>query len=190
MASWSKMKQQLESFLCPELKGRVEYRATSYRYAHDKAGRSYITVDKKEVFQMSDLKFQIKWYQTEQEILKDNMLPLGVTEEEIEAFAKRPEAVNIPRERIEGILQKRKTTDMAKKILESQGILSKTDFFECANTFLTSPVDASLNSDHILLNIFAIVDRRIGKNRLRKMEAEIRKKHPIVQYFYSLRCNA
>ncbi|MDF2822506.1 MAG: hypothetical protein K0R15_2954, partial [Clostridiales bacterium] len=29
---WSKMKQQLESFLCPALVGRVEYRASSYRY--------------------------------------------------------------------------------------------------------------------------------------------------------------
>lgn len=36
---WSKMKQQLESFLCLELVGRVEYRATSYRYLPDKTGQ-------------------------------------------------------------------------------------------------------------------------------------------------------
>ncbi|CAM3561058.1 hypothetical protein PAGL106935_12635 [Paenibacillus glucanolyticus] len=29
---WSKLKQQLESFLSSALHGRVEYRATSYRY--------------------------------------------------------------------------------------------------------------------------------------------------------------
>lgn len=45
--SWSKLKQQLESFLSPALVGRVEYRATSYRYSPDKSGNCYITVDKK-----------------------------------------------------------------------------------------------------------------------------------------------
>ena len=52
--SWSKLKQNLESFLCPALQGRVEYRATSYRYLPDKAGSCYIAVDKKNVFNMSD----------------------------------------------------------------------------------------------------------------------------------------
>jgi hypothetical protein len=41
--SWSKLKQQLESFLCPALDGRLEYRATGYRYLPDKAGLCYIS---------------------------------------------------------------------------------------------------------------------------------------------------
>lgn len=45
--SWSKLKQQLESFRCPALDGRVEYRATSYRYLIDKPGICYIAVDKR-----------------------------------------------------------------------------------------------------------------------------------------------
>lgn len=45
--SWSKMKQQLESFLCPALHGRVEYLSSSYRYSPDKAGLCYIAVDKR-----------------------------------------------------------------------------------------------------------------------------------------------
>ena len=189
MASWSKVKQQLESFLCPELVGRVEYRATSYRYAHDKAGRCYITVDKKEVFQMSDLKYDIRWYQTEQEIIKDQAFHISITEEEVEEFLGRKEAKNIPKDRIAVILQRGKASEVAKKILNQQGIMAKSDFFDTANIFLISPVDASLQSDNILLNILAIVDRRVGKSRLRKMEQQIQLKHPIVQYFYSLRCN-
>ncbi|MDL1164205.1 hypothetical protein P0100_24770 [Yersinia pestis] len=47
--SWSKLKQQLESFLSPALAGRVEYRATGYRYLPDKAGLCYISGDKKNV---------------------------------------------------------------------------------------------------------------------------------------------
>ena len=52
--AWSKLKQHLESFLSPALYGRVEYRATSYRYLPDKAGLCYIAVDKKNVLNMSD----------------------------------------------------------------------------------------------------------------------------------------
>ena len=44
--SWSKLKR-LESFLSPALVGRVEYRATSYRYAMNKSGDCYIAVDKR-----------------------------------------------------------------------------------------------------------------------------------------------
>jgi len=40
--AWSKMKQLLESFLCPALCGSVEYCATSYRYLPDKSGLCYI----------------------------------------------------------------------------------------------------------------------------------------------------
>ncbi|WP_445671571.1 SF0329 family protein [Paenibacillus sp. FSL L8-0709] len=52
--SWSKLKQQLESFPCPALYGRVEYRANSYRYLPDKSGSCYISVDKKNVLNMND----------------------------------------------------------------------------------------------------------------------------------------
>jgi len=66
--AWSKMKQLLESFLCPALYGRVEYCVTSYRYLPDKAGLCYITVNKKNVFNMKDITTLIRWYQTEQKI--------------------------------------------------------------------------------------------------------------------------
>ncbi|MEW9106901.1 MAG: hypothetical protein AB2769_15830, partial [Paenibacillus sp.] len=86
--SWSKLKQQLESFLCPALHGRVEYRATGYRYSPDKAGICYISVDKKNVFNMSDKTSLIKWYQTEQEIKNDSDIQIPISNEEIEAVRK------------------------------------------------------------------------------------------------------
>ena len=82
---WSKLKQNLESFLCPVLYGRVEYLATSYRYLPDKAGLCYITVDKKKVLNMSDItNTLIKWYQTEQEIKNDSDIQIPINNEEIE----------------------------------------------------------------------------------------------------------
>jgi hypothetical protein len=50
---WSKLKKRVEALFAPTMFGRVELRSTNYRHAHDQAGRGYITVDGKEVWQMS-----------------------------------------------------------------------------------------------------------------------------------------
>lgn len=184
--AWSKTKQQLESFICPSLVGRVEYRATSYRYAHDKSGRCHITVDKKEVFNMCDSKYGIKWYQTVQEIKKEGQVLIPVSEEELEVVRK----MKVPEEAVLKVARNRKMSDLAELIIKEQGILSKTDFLKEANTFLTSSIESSLESDHILPNIFALIDRRVGKKKLRMLKDEMGLKHPIVQYFYKLRCEA
>ena len=52
---WSKTKKQLESFICTPLKGRVEFFCSNYRM-HDGIGRTYITVDGNEVYNMCTLK--------------------------------------------------------------------------------------------------------------------------------------
>jgi hypothetical protein len=185
---WSKMKQNLESFLCPALVGIVEYRATGYRYLPDKKGRSYITVDKKEVFNMSDVTTLIKWYQTEQDMKNDPQIQIPVSEEDIEAVRKDSFG-KIPEERLAVMARNRKISVYAKDMLAAQEVLNKSDFYAAANTFLSGSIEKSLESEDILLNIFALVDRRVGKKRLLNMKEDIRMKHPIVQYFYDLRCN-
>jgi hypothetical protein len=186
---WSKMKQQLESYLCPALVGRVEYRATGYRYLSDKAGRCYITVDKREVFNMSDVTTNISWYQTEQEIKNDPNVKISVSDAEIDALRKETYG-KVPEQRLAVIVANRKITDYAKEILAAQAVLSKSYFYRAANTFLSCSIEESLGSNEILLNIFALVDRRVGKKRLLNMSESIHLKHPIVQYFYQLRCSS
>lgn len=183
---WSKMKQQLEGFLCPEMLGRVEYRASGYRYLPDKAGRCYMTVDKKEIFNMSNAATQIQWYQSEQDIKNDSKIQLPVTEKEIE-LAKEETEGKVPEERLIAIIRKRKISTFAKELLAVQNNLSKSDFFAVANRFLSEPIEESLESNEILINILALVDRRVGKKRLLSLEEMMKLKHPIVKYFYELR---
>lgn len=52
---WSKTKKKLEDLLCDSLKERLEYHCSNYRM-HDGIGRTYITIDKKEVLNMCTLK--------------------------------------------------------------------------------------------------------------------------------------
>jgi hypothetical protein len=183
---WSKMKQLLEKSLCPELKDRVGYSNTSYRYLPDKAGTCYITVDKKNILNMADAAGPIQWYKTEQEIKKDPDIQLPVRREDVEAVrasAKGP----IPEERLMAIAQDRKASQVAKELLLAQTALSKSNFYEAANRFLSAPIEESLESEHILLNVLALLDKRVGKKRLLSMADRISQKHPIVRYFYRLR---
>jgi hypothetical protein len=186
---WSKMKQNLESFLSPALAGRVGYHATSYHYTPDKAGRCYIMVDKKEVFNMSDATATIRWFKTEQEIKSDPDIQIPVSKEDIETVRKDTGG-RVPEERLGVIARNRKISVYAKEMLDAQAELSKSDFISTANTFLSVPMEESLESKDILLNIFALVDRRLGKKRLLSMEEKMKLKHPIVQYFYELRRSA
>ncbi|WP_263559905.1 hypothetical protein [Paenibacillus polymyxa] len=184
--SWSKLKQQLESFLCPALDGRVEYRATSYRYLPDKSGICYITVDKKNILNMNDITSPIKWYQTELEIKNDPNIQVPISNEEIEGVRKDTNG-NVPEDRLQVIARGRKISEHAKELLAAQASLSKSNFIVIANKFLTTSIEDSLESNDILLNILALVDRRVGKKRILNMTDKMKLKHPIVQYFYELR---
>jgi len=183
---WSKMKQILESFICPGLAGRVEYRATGYRYMPGKAAQCYITVDKKEVFNMSDGATSIRWYQTEQEIKSDPDIKVPLSEEDIEKVRKDTGGT-VPEERLAVIARSRKIADYAKEVMSAQAALSKSNFQAVANDFLSGSIEESLESGDILLNVFALVDRRVGKKRILGMDDKMKLKHPIVQYFYELR---
>ena len=184
--AWSKLKQNLESFLCPALYGRVEYRATSYRYLPDKAGTCYIAVDKKNVLNMKDTTSLIRWYQTELEIKNDSAIQIPISNEEIEAVRNKIKGL-VPEDRLKVIAKDRKLSEYAKEILSAQSSLSKSNFIVVANKFLSAPIEESIESNDILLNILALVDRRVGKKRILNMSEMMKIKHPIVQYFYELR---
>lgn len=184
--SWSKLKQQLEGFLSPALHGRVEYRAPAYRYLTDKSGTCYITVDKKNVLNMSDKNNPIRWYQTELEVKNDPELRIPVTNDDIEvvrAATKGP----VPEERLIVMARSRKSSEHAKELMAAQAALSKSNFIVAANKFLTTPIEESLESEDILMNVLALVDKRVGKKRILGMAEKMKLKHPVVQYFYELR---
>ncbi|MEC0090713.1 SF0329 family protein [Paenibacillus macquariensis] len=184
--SWSKLKQQLESFLSPALNGRVEYTATSYRYLPDKAGICYIAVDKKNVLNMRDITTLIRWYQTDLEIKNDSDIQIPINNEEIDAVRQDTKGT-VPEDRLIVIARSRKISVYAKELLSAQSSLCKSNFNVVATKYLSTSIEDSLESNDILLNILALVDRRVGKKRIINMTEKMKMKHPIVQYFYELR---
>lgn len=186
--AWSKIRQQLDNFLYPGLKGVLQYDATGYRYAPDKSGMNYITINKKNIFNMYDITTTIKWYKTEQEIKNDKNILLPVSNEEIEAIRTETKGT-VPEDRLLIMARNKKIVVYAKEILIAQSNLSKSNFQVVGNLFLSTSIEESLESSDILLNILALVDKRVGKKRLLKMSDKIKLKHPVVQYFYNLRCS-
>ncbi|MBO2945218.1 hypothetical protein JJQ72_14665 [Paenibacillus sp. F411] len=187
--SWSKLKQQLESFLSPALQGKVEYRATSYRYAPDKAGDCYITAFKHNVLNMNDPGSPVTWYASEQEIKQDDTIQLHISPEEVEAVRAGTNS-SIPEERLRVMAASRKKTALAKELMSVQTALVKSSFTVKATHFLSTSIEENLESKDILLNILALVDRRVGRKRLLALTDTMKLKHPAVQYFYELRRSA
>lgn len=186
---WSKIKQNLEGFLCPELAGRVKYCATGYRYKQDKPGRCYITVDQKEVLNLSTETAKRMWFESEQEIRRSAATSIAISQEDLEALRKEMGEL-VPDERLKVIARDRKTAVYAKDMIAAQEALCKSNFYAEANLFLSESIENSLESKDILLNIFALVDRRVGKKRLLNLSEKMKLKHPMVQYFYQLRCGS
>ncbi len=186
--AWNKVKKQLESFISPSVKDCVEYNPTGYRYVPSKPTQNYITVNKLEVFNMTATNTGIKWYQTELDIKNDTEIRISITEEDIEKVRQQSMG-KIPEERLAIIAKGHKASVLCKNIMEAQQQLIKSDFQKTVNIFLTESIEKSLESDDILLNIFGIIDRRVGKKRLQKMRDIVMMKHPVVRYFYQLRLN-
>lgn len=188
MATWSKVKQQMEGFLAESLVGKVQYSSSSYRYSKDKAGQCYLKVDSTEVFSMAKKVEGVIWCKTDLEVKKNQRILCSVTDKEIEQLkAFKP---MIPEERLLVILQEQKVNECAKRIIASQNELLKSDFINKATEFLGTSIEKSIESDDILMNVFALIDRRMGKSRLRKIQSDITQKHSIAQYFYRIRCEA
>lgn len=90
-------------------------------------------------------------------------LQIPINHEEIEAVRKDSKGI-IPEDRLIVIARSRKISELAKELLSAQTSLSKSNFIVIATKHLSISIEESLESDDILLNILALVDRRVGKS--------------------------
>ena len=73
-----------------------------------------------------------------------------------------------------------------KSLLVKEEIHSPRDFGEAMRVYLDSPIHEALESSDPLVKAFAIVDRRVGKRMLGKLEI-LESEHSLVRAFYELR---
>lgn len=160
---WSKTKQRLESFLCPALKGRVEYYCTKYRSANDYLGRACIIVDNKEVLNCSDIEFDRKVYDPKSGY------------ERGEGTGREYREFNY------WTAEDKKTGTL---------IYSSEAFFEAVGYLFDNPISDCLNHFNQIVVSLALIDRRTGKRTLEKLEEDIKNRSELIRFFYNLRVSA
>ncbi|MER1954814.1 MAG: hypothetical protein ABS865_04710 [Desemzia incerta] len=165
---WSKLRKRLENLICESLRERVKFSVTNYHKAHEQMGRAFISVDKNEVFNMCTLTSNNALFEKEEELLNDLQLKYDVFNEE----------------------QNCSIQNKAHEIIMTEGVFAQYDFFEAVEQYLNSYIEVSLQSNHIIIKILFLIDRRVGKRTLKKMADSIAQEKEIVQYFYHLRCEA
>jgi len=162
---WSKAKKHLKSFLSPSLKNKVDYQIINYRKAHDRLGRAVITVDKKEIWNMCTITAEIAHVRKERAIIRTSA-------------------------EVYDIDSPNKRWDLAHEQIKGEGIFAQYDFFDALQEYYSTPINVSLQSSNILIKILGLMDRRVGKRTLIRLNGSFQTESELVQLFYKLRCEA
>lgn len=70
------------------------------------------------------------------------------------------------------------------------GVFDQRVFYEAFAEFDNQSIEDSLESSNLIVRIFAVLDRRVGKRRLKAMQKEILNEPATFQEFYAIRMNA
>jgi hypothetical protein len=155
---WSKLKSRIKSLICPELQDVIDFHVTRYRKAHSWISESWITVNWKRVFDCGSRTYA---RESAYEFLAHTESPSNEGES--------TEEWN-PQE-----------------VLKRREVHEPQYMGEGLRAYLDLSIDQALVSDNPFIRAFAIVDRRVGKQRLQKLRIED-EKHSLVRAFYDLRC--
>ena len=72
----------------------------------------------------------------------------------------------------------------------SLGVFDQRCFYEAFSIFNNQSIEQSLESDNLIVRIMAILDRRVGKRRLKKIKETIDAEEPVFREFFAIRANA
>ncbi len=70
------------------------------------------------------------------------------------------------------------------------GVFDQRSFYEAFSIFDNQSIEESLSSENILVRIFAILDRRVGKRRLEKIRRGIEGEEKTFREFFAIRAAA
>ena len=162
-------RHQLAGRLAPSLAKRVDFHFARYRHSHDEPGRAWITVDGEEIVELSDHRFQNEYYPLAQKIREQN----------------RATDFRDPEQRADY----HAAYDAAREVTAAKGNFAGWDFTVAARRFLSLSIEDALASDDPLIRALAMLDRRVGKVRLRRL-VEDKVENPVVLELLRVRCEA
>ena len=70
------------------------------------------------------------------------------------------------------------------------GVFDQRCFYEAFSIFNNQSIEQSLESDNLIVRVMAILDRRVGKRRLKKIKETIDAEESVFSEFFAIRANA
>ena len=70
------------------------------------------------------------------------------------------------------------------------GVFDQTCFYKAFDEFDNQSIEKSLYSDNLLVRIFAVLDRRVGKRKLISMKESVENGPDSIKEFFAIRMNA
>jgi hypothetical protein len=169
--NWSQLKKRIENTFADSVRGRVEIWLTHYRRAHDQEGEAWITIDKKRIFYIGTGHFiETAVHEADRRSnlrYSDNT----INPQHPEQFHRWWDAYHEAREK-----------------LPKQGIMPTWEFEACLLDYLNTSIDDIINSDNPIIKALGMLDKRLGKRRLRSLE--LLNEHPLVMTLYKFRYTA
>lgn len=169
--SWSGTRKILErEMICESLRGRIQYFMTHYHGAPDNYGRFCVRVDGKEMVFANPYN-QSKLFAYANRIQKERGIPRR--EWNGKDFLNDEE--------------NRKLEDEAAEVLINEGNMDIYQITYAIEQYLSMDVQDAIRSDHAVIRMFAVVDRRIGKRTLMSIVNQVEEQPKWLQFFYKLR---
>jgi hypothetical protein len=138
--NWSQLKKRFEMTFADCVRGRIEFRATSYRHAHDQAGECWITLDKKKIFTMADWTFESERHEEATRLRRSIDCTDWRNPEQREGYLRADEQALMRNGR--------------------DAVHSKREVMQAMTAYLNTGIDAALVSTNPLVRAFAMLDRR------------------------------
>jgi len=166
---WTKLQSSLKALRAPTLRDRVALHQARYRYTREEVGRVWVTIDGREVASFDTSRYARR------------RAELGAQLFEIRR-AETPD----PAPDYAAYLE---TDNRARDLLRRAGQYDDYEAIVDLEAYLSLPIDDALASPSPLVRALAVIDRRVGKRRLRSLQPGPLE-HALVRQLYLLRCEA
>jgi hypothetical protein len=161
---WSKLKSLVEECFAPSLAKRVSLHQARYRHTQEEVGRVTMTVDGREVAAFAT---HMAWptVRPRVDLLMDARNAWGSPAAYAQAVAE------------------------VEAQLRTSAVFSDAVALDDLEAYLSMSLAAALEAESPLVRALAMLDRRLGKRRLRALRLPD-DEHPLIRALYALRCEA
>jgi len=161
---WSQLKKRIEATFADSVRGRVEVWNTGYRKATWKEGEVWITIDKKKIYSIGSYTYWMKIYHEAEVLRKDR----GCTDPNGPGYWETYEEI--------------------RETMPDKGVMPRWEAIQALYEYLNMSIDDVLETDHPVIRAVGMLDKRLGKRRLRSIDPQ--EEHSLVKILYDFRCKS